>query len=103
MSDSASLLAATRAQPMIDGHRHNRDSRARGHVDRIPGNAQRHQFPVARGRDPGVRRVRPDDRERILAAGHPLPQLKITVDSEGYLIADQPFQEPVGPSFWERG
>ncbi|MFX4287512.1 cytochrome bc1 complex Rieske iron-sulfur subunit [Janibacter sp. G349] len=36
-------------------------------------------------------------------AGHPLPQLKITVDSEGYLIADQPFQEPVGPSFWERG
>ncbi|WP_068257075.1 cytochrome bc1 complex Rieske iron-sulfur subunit [Janibacter corallicola] len=36
-------------------------------------------------------------------AGHPLPQLKITVDNEGYLIADQPFQEPVGPSFWERG
>ncbi len=36
-------------------------------------------------------------------AGHALPQLKITVDSEGYLIADQPFQEPVGPSFWERG
>ena len=36
-------------------------------------------------------------------AGRPLPQLKITVDSEGYLIADQPFQEPVGPSFWERG
>lgn len=35
-------------------------------------------------------------------AGRPLPQLKITVDSEGYLIADQPFQEPVGPSFWER-
>ena len=31
-----------------------------------------------------------------------LPQLKITVDSEGYLIADQPFQKPVGPSFWER-
>lgn len=36
-------------------------------------------------------------------AGRPLPQLKITVDSKGYLIADQPFQEPVGPSFWERG
>ncbi len=36
-------------------------------------------------------------------AGRPLPQLKITVDSEGYLIADQPFMEPVGPSFWERG
>ena len=32
-----------------------------------------------------------------------LPQLKITVDDEGYLIADQPFQEAVGPSFWERG
>lgn len=36
-------------------------------------------------------------------AGRPLPQLKITVDSDGYLIADQPFQEPVGPTFWERG
>ncbi len=36
-------------------------------------------------------------------AGHPLPQLKITVDDEGYLIAAQPFQEAVGPSFWERG
>ena len=35
-------------------------------------------------------------------AGRPLPQLKINVDSEGYLIAEQPFQEPVGPSFWER-
>ena len=31
-----------------------------------------------------------------------LPQLKITVDEEGYLVAEQPFQEPVGPSFWER-
>ena len=31
-----------------------------------------------------------------------LPQLKITVDDEGYLVADQGFQEPVGPSFWER-
>lgn len=36
-------------------------------------------------------------------AGRPLPQLKITVDDEGYLIADQPFKEPVGPSYWERG
>ncbi len=35
-------------------------------------------------------------------AKRPLPQLKITVDQEGYLIADQPFQEPVGPSFWSR-
>ena len=31
-----------------------------------------------------------------------LPQLAITVDSEGYLIAQKPFSEPVGPSFWER-
>jgi ubiquinol-cytochrome c reductase iron-sulfur subunit len=36
-------------------------------------------------------------------AGRPLPQLKISVDSEGYLVADQDFQEPIGPSFWERG
>jgi ubiquinol-cytochrome c reductase iron-sulfur subunit len=32
-----------------------------------------------------------------------LPQLGITVDDEGYLIARQPFQEAVGPSFPERG
>ena len=36
-------------------------------------------------------------------AKRPLPQLKITVDTEGYLVADAPFQEAVGPSFWERG
>ncbi len=36
-------------------------------------------------------------------ANRPLPQLKITVDSEGYLISAQPFEEAVGPSFWERG
>lgn len=35
-------------------------------------------------------------------AARPLPQLAITVDSEGYLIAQKPFSEPVGPSFWER-
>ncbi len=35
-------------------------------------------------------------------AKRPLPQLKITVDAEGYLVADAPFDEPVGPSFWER-
>ncbi len=35
-------------------------------------------------------------------AKRPLPQLKITVDDEGYLIADQPFAEPVGPSYWIR-
>lgn len=31
-----------------------------------------------------------------------LPQLPITVDAEGYLIAQSDFTEPVGPSFWER-
>ena len=35
-------------------------------------------------------------------AARPLPQLAITVDSEGYLVAKQAFTEPVGPSFWER-
>jgi ubiquinol-cytochrome c reductase iron-sulfur subunit len=35
-------------------------------------------------------------------AARPLPQLAITVDSEGYLVAKAPFSEPVGPSFWER-
>jgi ubiquinol-cytochrome c reductase iron-sulfur subunit len=44
-----------------------------------------------------------DDCRPILGpTPRPLPQLKITVDEEGYLVADQPFQEPVGPSFWER-
>jgi ubiquinol-cytochrome c reductase iron-sulfur subunit len=35
-------------------------------------------------------------------AARPLPQLDITVDGEGYLVAREPFSEPVGPSFWER-
>jgi ubiquinol-cytochrome c reductase iron-sulfur subunit len=35
-------------------------------------------------------------------AARPLPQLAITVDAEGYLVAQAPFTEPVGPSFWER-
>jgi ubiquinol-cytochrome c reductase iron-sulfur subunit len=35
-------------------------------------------------------------------AARPLPQLDITVDAEGYLIARAAFSEPVGPSFWER-
>jgi len=35
-------------------------------------------------------------------AKRPLPQLPITVDAEGYLIAQSDFTEPVGPSFWER-
>jgi ubiquinol-cytochrome c reductase iron-sulfur subunit len=36
-------------------------------------------------------------------AKRPLPQLPITVDEQGYLIAKNGFNEPIGPSFWERG
>ncbi|WP_051098701.1 ubiquinol-cytochrome c reductase iron-sulfur subunit [Sporichthya polymorpha] len=32
-----------------------------------------------------------------------LPNIAITVDDEGYLVAKGGFEEPVGPSFWERG
>ena len=35
-------------------------------------------------------------------SARPLPQLDITIDDEGYLVARNPFSEPVGPSFWER-
>ena len=35
-------------------------------------------------------------------AKRPLPQLPITVDDEGYLVAQSDFHEPVGPSYWER-
>ena len=36
-------------------------------------------------------------------AARAVPQLPLAVDSEGYLIATQDFDEPVGPSYWERG
>jgi len=36
-------------------------------------------------------------------APRPLPQLPMTVDSSGYLVARSDFTQPVGPSFWERG
>jgi len=36
-------------------------------------------------------------------AARPLPQLPLTTNSDGYLVAKSDFQEPVGPSFWERG
>jgi ubiquinol-cytochrome c reductase iron-sulfur subunit len=36
-------------------------------------------------------------------APRPLPQLPITTDAEGYLVAQSDFTEPVGPSYWERG
>jgi ubiquinol-cytochrome c reductase iron-sulfur subunit len=43
------------------------------------------------------------DCEVIFGPAHrPLPQLKISVDADGYLVSDAPFLEPVGPSFWER-
>ena len=35
-------------------------------------------------------------------SARPLPQLAITVDADGNLVAKQPFTEAVGPSFWER-
>ena len=35
-------------------------------------------------------------------ATRPLPQLPIGVDAQGYLIALSDFNQPVGPSFWER-
>ncbi|MGI8536518.1 MAG: cytochrome bc1 complex Rieske iron-sulfur subunit [Mycobacteriales bacterium] len=36
-------------------------------------------------------------------AARALPQLPIFVDDEGYFIAASDFEEPVGPSYWERG
>jgi ubiquinol-cytochrome c reductase iron-sulfur subunit len=36
-------------------------------------------------------------------AARRIPQLAITVDEDGYLVAREGFREPVGPSFWERG
>jgi ubiquinol-cytochrome c reductase iron-sulfur subunit len=35
-------------------------------------------------------------------ATRPLPQLPIGVDAQGYLIALGDFNQPVGPSYWER-
>jgi ubiquinol-cytochrome c reductase iron-sulfur subunit len=36
-------------------------------------------------------------------AARPLPQLPLTTDAQGYLVARSDFTQPVGPSFWERG
>lgn len=36
-------------------------------------------------------------------APRPLPQLALYVDSKGFLRAQGPYNEPVGPGFWERG
>ncbi|HUR51493.1 MAG TPA: Rieske 2Fe-2S domain-containing protein [Mycobacteriales bacterium] len=35
-------------------------------------------------------------------AARNLPQLAISVDDEGYFVAQGDFNEPVGPSYWER-
>ena len=36
-------------------------------------------------------------------AARALPQLAISVDDEGYFVAEGDFAEPIGPSYWERG
>ena len=36
-------------------------------------------------------------------AARALPQLPLTLNSEGYIVAASDFTQPVGPSFWERG
>jgi ubiquinol-cytochrome c reductase iron-sulfur subunit len=36
-------------------------------------------------------------------AARRLPQLRISVDADGFFVADGPYSQPVGPSFWERG
>ena len=36
-------------------------------------------------------------------ANRKLPQLPITVNEQGFLVARDGFAEPVGPSYWERG
>jgi len=36
-------------------------------------------------------------------APRPLPQLPMTTNAEGFLVARSDFTQPVGPSFWERG
>jgi ubiquinol-cytochrome c reductase iron-sulfur subunit len=35
-------------------------------------------------------------------AARSLPQLAISLDDEGYFVADGDYSEPVGPSYWER-
>jgi ubiquinol-cytochrome c reductase iron-sulfur subunit len=36
-------------------------------------------------------------------AARSLPQLPLALDSQGYLIAQSDYQEPIGPGFWNRG
>ena len=74
------------------------------HPRRLPGRPLRAaDAPPARARatsPPSTSRT--TARSSSVRPSAPLPQLKITVDDEGYLIADAGFAEPVGPSFWKR-
>ncbi len=36
-------------------------------------------------------------------ATRPLPQLPLSIDDSGFLVAQGDFEEPVGPGFWNRG
>jgi ubiquinol-cytochrome c reductase iron-sulfur subunit len=36
-------------------------------------------------------------------ASRPLPQLPLTTDSDGNIVARSDFTEPIGPGFWDRG
>jgi ubiquinol-cytochrome c reductase iron-sulfur subunit len=36
-------------------------------------------------------------------AARPLPQLPLSIDEDGFIVARGDFPEPVGPGFWERG
>lgn len=36
-------------------------------------------------------------------APRPLPQLPLTVDSQGYIVSQSDYTQPVGPGFWSRG
>ena len=46
--------------------------------------------------------VSPRRRELLRQIGVAYRLLPITVDEEGFLIARADFDQPVGPSFWER-
>jgi ubiquinol-cytochrome c reductase iron-sulfur subunit len=35
-------------------------------------------------------------------ASRPLPQLAITTDANGFVVAQGPYNQPVGPGFWNR-
>jgi ubiquinol-cytochrome c reductase iron-sulfur subunit len=36
-------------------------------------------------------------------AARRLPQLRLDIDADGYFVAAADYDQPVGPSFWERG